>query len=137
MKVQDIYIDKYDWHIRIYYATTEYVIKEVLQDLVSLDCDKDTFFKITDLMLSRKDNIGFTYSNTDKRCTIAFIGKTNSADEFQDTFDHEKGHIVMHICSTVGINPFSEDYQYLSGEIGKLLFKEAKTFLCDHCRKYL
>lgn len=62
------------------------------------------------------------------------IGITSSADEFQSTFDHEKGHLAMHICSALHINPFSEEYQYLTGEIGKQLFKIAKKFMCEHCR---
>lgn len=65
------------------------------------------------------------------------MGITDSSDEFQNTYDHEKGHLAMHICSALGIDPFSEEYQYLTGEIGKNMFKVAKKFLCDHCRKYI
>ena len=43
----------------------------------------------------------------------------------------------MHICSTLNINPFSEEYQYLTGDIGKQMFPIAKKFLCECCRKQL
>lgn len=134
MIVQDIYLLDYDWTIRVYYATTEYFISNVLIDLLELDCDEESFFKIKDLMESGKNNIGFTYSNTEKRASLMLIGITDSSDEFQSTYDHEKGHLAMHICDEFGIDPFSEEYQYLVGKIGKETFKVAKKFLCDHCR---
>jgi hypothetical protein len=135
MIVQDIYLEDYDWSIRVYYATTEYFISNILIDLVELDCDRNSFFRIKNLMEAGQKNIGFTYSNTEKRASLMLIGVTDSADEFQSTFDHEKGHLAMHICEALDIEPFSEEYQYLTGEIGKQLFKEAKKFLCEHCRK--
>ena len=134
MIVQDVYLEDYDWVIRVYYATTEYFISNILIDLLELECDEEAFFKIKYLMETGKDDIGFTYSNTEKRASLMLIGITNSADEFQSTFDHEKGHLAMHICSALHINPFSEEYQYLTGEIGKQLFKIAKKFMCEHCR---
>lgn len=135
MIVQNIYLSRYDWCIRVYYATTEYFISNILIDLVEMGCDEKSFFKIKGLMESEKNNVGFTYSNCDEHMSLLFVGITDSADEFQDTFDHEKGHLAMHIGRALGIDPFSEEYQYLTGEIGKEMFKEAKKFLCEHCRK--
>lgn len=137
MIIQDIYLKEYDWNVRVYYAVDRYYIPDILNDLLLIDCDEKSFFRIKDLIESERLNIGFTYSNTDRRASVMLIGVTDSADEFQDTFDHEKGHLAMHICSALHIDPFSEEYQYLTGEIGKQLFKEAKNFMCEHCRKYI
>ena len=137
MIVQDIYLEDYDWSIRVYYAVHEYFISNILIDLLDIDCDEESFFKIKGLMETGKDNIGFTYTNTEMRASLMLIGKTDSSDEFQDTFDHEKGHLVMHISSALGIDPYSEEYQYLAGEVGKRMFKVAKKFLCDHCKQYI
>lgn len=137
MIVQDIYLEKYDWSIRVYYAVNEYFISNILIDLLEMDCNEESFFKIKRLMESEANNIGFTYTNTEMRASLMLIGITDSSEEFQDTFDHEKGHLVMHISSALGINPYSEDYQYLAGEVGKRMFKIAKKFLCDHCRQYI
>jgi len=137
MIVQDIYLEDYDWSIRVYYAVHEYFISNILIDLLDIDCDEESFFKIKGLMETGKDNIGFTYTNTEMGASLMLIGKTDSSDEFQDTFDHEKGHLVMHISSALGIDPYSEDYQYLAGEVGKRMFKVAKKFLCDHCKQYI
>lgn len=137
MIIQDIYLKNYDWKVRVYYAVDRYYIPDILNDLIQLDCEDKSFYKIKELMESGKLDIGFTYSNIDKRESIILIGITDSADEFQSTFDHEKGHLAMHICSALHIEPFSEEYQYLTGEIGKQMFKEAKNFMCEHCRKYI
>lgn len=137
MIVQDIYLEDYDWSIRVYYAVHEYFISNILIDLLDINCDEESFFKIKGLMETGKDNIGFTYTNTEMRASLMLIGKTDSSDEFQDTFDHEKGHLVMHISSALNIDPYSEDYQYLAGEVGKRMFKVAKNFLCDHCKQYI
>lgn len=137
MIVQDIYLGDYDWSIRVYYAVHEYFISNILIDLLDTDCDEESFFKIKGLMETGNDNIGFTYTNTEMGASLMLIGKTDSSDEFQDTFDHEKGHLVMHISSALGIDPYSEEYQYLAGEVGKRMFKVAKKFLCDHCKQYI
>lgn len=137
MIVQDIYLEDYDWSIRVYYAVHEYFISNILIDLLDINCDEESFFKIKGLMETGKDNIGFTYTNTEMRASLMLIGKTDSSDEFQDTFDHEKGHLVMHISSALGIDPYGEEYQYLAGEVGKRMFKVAKKFLCDHCKQYI
>ena len=43
----------------------------------------------------------------------------------------------MHISQSLGIDVYSEDYQYLAGKIGREMFKEAKKFMCDCCRQKL
>lgn len=88
-------------------------------------------------MEMRKKNIGFTYTNVDRGASLVLIGITDSAEEFQSTYDHEKGHLVMHISKALDIDPYSEECQYLAGEIGKKMFKEAHKLLCDNCRRYL
>ena len=83
-------------------------------------------------------NVGLTYSSFEHRCSIVVIGLTTSADEFQNTFDHEKGHLAAHIKDACNLDAEGEEYQYLTGEVGQKMFKIAKRFLCDDCRsKYL
>ena len=43
----------------------------------------------------------------------------------------------MHIGKALNIDIFGEEYQYLTGEIGLKMFKIAKRFMCEHCRKDL
>lgn len=85
-------------------------------------------------LLEERKNSGCTVSDMDNRHSVIVITRTSDAAQFNDTYDHEKGHLAMHICQADNIDPFSEKYQYLTGEIGQKMFKAAKHFLCDHCR---
>ncbi len=137
MIVQNFYLEDWDWHITVYYAVDTYYVDEILEDLELIDCSRFELVKAEDTLLSGNYNIGLTYSNLKHKCSIVVIGITTSASEFQNTFDHEKGHLVMHISSAYKIDPFSEEYQYIAGEVGQKMFKVAKRFLCDDCRKKL
>ena len=135
MIVQEFLLDKYGWIVRVYYAVKGYNFEEIEEFLKELKAsDKEVEEALEDFH-QKKDDIGYIYSNLNQRKTAIVIGPTSSADEFQNTFDHEKGHLAMHICLADGIDPFSEQYQYLTGEIGKHMFKVGKLFLCDRCRK--
>ena len=137
MIVQDIYLNKYDWDIRVYYALDIYYIDDILDDLMIIGCLPKELFAVEELFISNELNRGYTFTNSKLKTSIVIIGKTSSADEFQNTFDHEKGHLVMHISQSLDIDVYSEDYQYLAGEIGRKMFKEAKKFMCDCCRQKL
>lgn len=137
MIIQDIHLDKYDWNVRVYYALDTYYIEDILEDLMYIGCSSEELFKVEDLFDYNYKNRGFTFTNSRIRSSIIIIGKTTSAEEFQNTFDHEKGHLAMHISQTLDIDVYGEEYQYLTGEIGKQMFKVAKLFLCNHCRKKL
>ena len=60
---------------------------------------------------------------------------TSTPEEFQNSWDHEKGHLCRHISKAFGIDPYGEEAQYLSGYVGQKMFPVAKKFLCEHCRK--
>ena len=46
-------------------------------------------------------------------------------------------HLCRHISKAFGIDPYGEEAQYLSGEVGQKMFPIAKRVLCEHCRKGL
>lgn len=135
MLVQQFTIPDYDWYVKVYYAVDRYYIDDILQDLDEMNIANDEYFIVKDSLMNQELNIGFTYTNYQKKSTVVIIGLTTSAAEFQNTFDHEKGHVAMHISSYYHLNPYGEKCQYLQGEIGKKMFPFAKQFLCDFCRE--
>lgn len=137
MLVQNIYLEDYDWCVKIFYAVSTYYVGEILGELESIGCNNEELEKAEDILSTGDYNIGLTYSSLLRRCSVIVIGLTTSPAEFQNTFDHEKGHLAMHISQELKIDPFSEEYQYLVGEIGLRMFSVAKYFLCEHCRKFL
>lgn len=134
MKTQIVYLDKYDWLIKVFYLIEDPFIEGILGELDSIDCEPDAFYRAADMLESNELNSGFTYTDEDKHVTFLVICKTTSADEFFNTFIHEIGHATAHIAEYYGIKPYSEELQYLQGEIALQMFEEAKEFMCDHCR---
>lgn len=134
MITQNFYLKDWDWYVTVFYAVDTYYIDDILGALEEIGCSDSGIKKAEEVFTEKTYNTGLTYSNLDGRCSVIIIGLTSSASEFQNTFDHEKGHLAMHICEADNIDPFSEEYQYLTGEIGQAMFPIAKNFLCVHCR---
>ena len=135
MLVQHFILEQYDWSIKVYYAVYRYYVEDILKDLDDLNISNYEYLKVKQSLYKEEVNTGFTYTDYNKKTSVIVIGLTTSAAEFQNTFDHEKGHVVMHISEYYHINPYSEDFQYLAGDIGKKMFPYAKSFLCDCCRE--
>ncbi len=137
MIVQDFTLDEYEWYVKVYYSTGNYAFDAIRRDLFSLGCSdeevQDTLVEIS--------NMGYDdakiMSNGFARRSLIIFSPSSSADEFLDTWDHEKGHLATHICIADNLDPYSEDYQYLTGNIGKQMFKVTKMFLCDKCREHI
>ena len=132
---QDFYLQRWDWYVTVFYAVDTYYMDEILYELESIGCSYTDEIE-EDLTISPYNN-GLTYSNFFARVSIIVIGLTETPDEFQNTYDHEKGHLAMHIAEADDMDVFGEEYQYLVGEIGKHTFSVAKKFMCEHCRKEL
>ena len=108
---------------------------EILEELEMIGCTYAD--EIEEDLTQHPYNNGLTYSNMRRRVSLVVIGLTETPDEFQNTYDHEKGHLTMHIAETDHMDVFGEEFQYLAGEIGKQTFPIAKRFMCEHCRKDL
>ena len=132
---QDVYLERWDWYVIVYYAVDTYYMDEILEELEMIGCTYTD--EIEEDLTQQPYNNGLTYSNMRKRVSLIVIGLTETPDEFQNTYDHEKGHLAMHIAEEDQMDVFGEEFQYLAGEIGKQTFPKAKRFMCEHCRKDL
>lgn len=119
----------------LYYAVDTYYMDEILEELEIIGCTYTD--EIEEDLTQQPYNNGLTYSNMRRRVSLIVIGLTETPDEFQNTYDHEKGHLAMHIAEEDEMDVFGEEFQYLVGEIGKQTFPIAKRFMCEHCRKDL
>lgn len=137
MIVQEFYLEKYNWSIKVYYAVDTHYVDDILADLMELNPSIREFEKAKGIVTGENKDSGFTFTNYDLMRSLVFIGLTSSPEEFQNTFDHEKGHLISHIGQYYNIDPYGESYQYLAGDIGKKLFPIAKKFICKHCRESL
>lgn len=127
MRIQKAYLRKYNWYLTVFYDVATYHKSEIIYELYRLECNQEQVQRAVDVLGVDR---GFTFTNPYLHETLMVICKTTSAEEFQNTFDHEKGHVAMHISDALGINPFSESFQYLTGTIGQTLYKYAIDYLC-------
>ena len=101
MLVQDIYLEDWDWTVKVFYAVDTYYIDEILGELESIGCTGYELVKAEETFMEGDYNLGLTYSNLLGRCSVVVIGLTTSSAEFQNTWDHEKGHLAMHISGAL------------------------------------
>ncbi len=137
MIVQDITLPQYRWRVRVYYAVTAYWTDDIIRDLARIGCHGTELRRAYASLTRGGLDTGLTYSNRRTHESVMVIGLTSSAEQFQNSLDHEKGHLVKHISLAFGLDPYGEEQQYLSGEIGQRMFPVARRFLCEHCRSKL
>lgn len=137
MIVQDIYIENYDWCVKIYYAVSTYWVEQILEDLRSIGCHGRELEKAERNLSAGNLNTGLTYSDFNGHNSVMVISLTSTPDEFLNSWLHEMRHLSRHIEQTFGISPYGEEAAYLAGDIGQRMFPIAKKFICEHCRKEL
>lgn len=135
MIVQKFNLSIIPWQVTVFYHSSRRHLGFILHSLIEAGCTGDILDDIVEFLHEEVKNTGCTWSNEKRRMSVVVISETTDAAQFNDTYDHEKGHLAMHICQANDIHPFSEEYQYVTGEIGRLMFPAAQHFLCDECRK--
>ena len=108
MIVQHVYLKRYDWSIIAFFTDDHSSDEEILEFMEIIGCSEKETDSIADIMRPQQRDCGFTYSDYVDKNTIIYIGPTSSVDEFQNTFDHEKGHVAVHIATYYDIAHFFE-----------------------------
>ena len=81
MIIQDIYLENWDWYVRVFYAVDTYYINNILGELECIGCT-DENLKHAEKCLKGK-NVGLTYS----------IGETLDLDVFGEEYEYLVGDI--------------------------------------------
>lgn len=134
---QDLYIEEYDWCVTVFYCVSRRWTREVMEELAAAGCSGDSLRDAWAILVKDDRNTGLTYSSFPLRRSVMVISRTSSPEEFMNSWDHEKGHLVKHVARCFVLDPFGEKVQYLSGRVAQLMFPVAGKFLCGHCRKEL
>lgn len=120
---QIVYIPRYKWNVVVFYNTKN--IDAIIDELESVKCAKCNIDKIIEFLSKDNVNTGFIYTNKMSRSSVIVICRSTSLGEFVNTIEHEKNHLEMHICDSIGIDPFSEEAAILSGEISQIFLDDA------------
>lgn len=138
MIIQDIYLKRIEWHLRIYYAVTRYYADEIIDDLIRVGCDGSNLKEAEKHLWEGNANTGLTYSNLDTHETVMVIGFANSPSEYYNSISHEQMHALAHIAQSYGLNPYGEDVCYIMGEMAMSMYSHVKILLCENCyKKYM
>lgn len=135
MMSQEFELKRLDWAVSVFYEVGPDDAGEVLSALRKCGCRGVNLRRAEKAIKGGGLNFGVTYSNYKRRQSVMVIGRTSSADEFQNSYDHEKGHLQKQICQRMFISPWGEEAEYLAGAIGQATFPMAKHLLCEHCRR--
>lgn len=116
------YIQRYDWHVTIYYGASTEDSNTLLRDLEQSGCAGAFLRTAKEQLESGNLNTGLTYSNFDRHLTIISIGRASSPMQLLNTLQHEQRHLETHIAKTFHLDPFGEEICYLAGHIAELTF---------------
>ena len=131
MERQELYIEKYDWHILLFLDYSCDYLDEVLDAMDKLKCGSRSYDIAYDNLSSCSINTGLTFSDYISRRSVIVISITNSEKEFLKSYHHELGHCAVHICQFYGIPLEGEEVQYLGQDLVDRTWDIAKIFLCD------
>lgn len=62
-------------------------------------------------------NGGFTFSNSNRRCSVVCTFNSQNLSQLMNTIFHEARHLERHICKSDAIDPYGERAGYLAGQI--------------------
>jgi hypothetical protein len=114
----EVYFDKYRWSVEVFIILSHADINSIMEAVKRAGGSK----KVIDSAYANMQedfNSGFTYSSPKYRKSIMVVNRSSSMEEFINTYNHEKNHVEMHICEELGIDPYSEEAAYLSGNMAQ------------------
>ena len=112
---QEIYLEKYDWRILVFYGLKAADTEEVCNSLVQIGCTEKAVESAREHCLRGMPNTGLTYSNLAGRKSVVAVSRTTTEYEFVNTVTHEMFHVVTHICESLGIDLKEEEPCYMMG----------------------
>lgn len=121
MIAQYIQLGKRDWNVLVYYGVYEEDFIEVEDALKQLGCSRKDIKR--SLKVLRRENTGFTFSNSDYKMSIVCVGPSSDVSQFVNTAIHEAKHVQSHICSYYNIPEDGEDAAYLIGYLVQRMYK--------------
>lgn len=130
---QEIYIEKEDWRISVFYAVTHYEVEEIIGTMREAGAREVDLARAYDNLSQGNLNTGLCYSGDGH--SVLVISIASSPKEFINSLFHEVHHCSSHIAERVGYDLRGEDVCYLAGEIAEKMYPVAKQFLCE-CRRH-
>ena len=123
-----------NWDIRFFFSFDENSVESITDALVWAVAPNSIVTRVLESVLSGRPDEGFCFSNPSIRRTVAGIGLTTSGPEVLNSTVHEIVHIAQHISEEDEIDPESEEFAYLCGDISSAVSDIVCELSCPHCR---
>lgn len=109
--------------------------ERILDALVWADAPDSILAHVSDNVSAGFLDEGFTFSNTRLRRSVCAVGRASSGPEVLDTTVHEIIHIAQHVAEEYGIDPYSEEFAYLGGDVSRTISDIVCELSCPHCSR--
>lgn len=131
MKYKELYIEKYDWKILVFFDAGPAGYEQIVRVLRYIETPEKIKYRIEQKVLGRWYDYGFTWSNLRTRETVIVLGPATTEAEFINSVEHEVRHLVDHIAELFGLEQGGEEVGYLTGEINRSLTGDIQQRLCS------
>ncbi len=133
MLKQSFHLDRYNWHITVYYSIHTYHVDQIMQHLRHIGIKGSDYDKAYANLSSGEVNKGITFVKNGE--AVAVIGRASSAAQYADSIQHEVMHLAIFIADAEGIPLKSEEVCYIGGEIARKMHPRSKL-LTSECGCY-
>lgn len=122
-----------DWMVDFLFSYPRNDAEGVLPCLRSYEAPEDIVQDAAALM-DAGPNVGFTFSNGYRRRALTWVGPQSEGKQWLNTTVHEIVHVAFAVAIDNMIDPYSEEFAYLVGDIVQELSDILCFLACDHCR---
>lgn len=131
---QQFSIPMYGWRIKAWYAVDDCYTDEIVGALTELGADKEFVRESRAMLDGGMLNQGLTFADFKSKRAVIVIGITTSAEQFHNTYEHEKRHLVEFIADAERMPMHGEEISYLDGYVAAAMFTACRKLMCDCCR---
>lgn len=103
---------------------------EILRLMRRLGASDEDLYAAGSMLRKSAPNFGLTFSSFANRESVMVIGVAESSSEYFNTIVHESFHLSKHIAQCDGIDPYSEDAAYITGDFVQRVYTEFGGQLC-------
>lgn len=119
-----------NWQITIFFPLTCYYVKEIMQELSLIDCNKTDMRKAWENLTSGKMNNGLTFSNYELRKSVIVFAMSESKEEYFNLVLHELHHLAVQIGVANNMDLEGEGVCYINGDVGMMMFPLVRYLFC-------
>lgn len=123
-------IRRYGWRTTVLCGARSSDSEAILGLMRRLGASDKDLYAAESMLRKSAPNFGLTFSSFPNRESVVVIGVAESSSEYFNTVVHESFHLSKHIAQCDGIDPYSEDAAYITGDFVQRVYTEFGDQLC-------